>query len=108
MIGTFYLPVVEVCIRVINIHHKEKLLRENKFRFEAMRNLLIIFFLIVVTSVKAQQSFYIQYHPFPSQQAICLKESTGGGYLLGSNYTDSSGSKGILISRFDNSLNILW
>lgn len=37
-----------------------------------------------------------------------MKQAVGGGYLLASNYTDSTGEKGILITRFDELLNIIW
>jgi len=72
-----------------------------------MRNYFTLYLLIFIQTATAQQGFHLQYHPFQSQQAVCLKEAVGGGYLLGSNYTNGA-NKGILITRFDDSLNIVW
>ncbi|MCX6276084.1 MAG: hypothetical protein NTV09_12850, partial [Bacteroidetes bacterium] len=68
-----------------------------------MKNIFQLLFFLFCLSAKGQQQFQLLYHPFPSQQAACMKHAVGGGYLLASNI-----SSGMLLTRFDEQFAILW
>ncbi|HYV91983.1 MAG TPA: T9SS type A sorting domain-containing protein [Chitinophagales bacterium] len=63
---------------------------------------------LLVLQVFSQQQFQLLIHPGFKQEARFMSEILGSGYLLASNFTDTSGEKSILLTRLDNQLNVVW